>query len=321
MGRNVETRTLVPPAYLSLAESGELARRAERALSKLGDCVLCPRNCHINRLADRFAVCRVGRHARISSHFPHFGEEDCLRGTRGSGTIFFSGCNLRCVFCQNFEVSWESDGAITPPQQLAAMMIELQDRGCHNINLVTPEHLVPQILEALLLATLEGLRLPLVYNTSAYDSLESLELMDGVVDIYMPDFKFWNPEMARRYLRAPDYPETARRAIKEMHRQVGPLLVDANGLAVRGLVLRHLVMPGATAGTREILEWIARELGPDTYVNLMPQYHPAGKVSDKDHTEINRCTTLEEFREALEAASRAGLRRLDGRSVLRAIRN
>jgi putative pyruvate formate lyase activating enzyme len=319
MGRAVRTRASFQAAYLELWASGELAHRVERGLSKLADCALCPRDCHVNRLADKFAVCRSGRYARVSSHFAHSGEEDCLRGTRGSGTIFFSGCNLRCVFCQNFDVSWGVEGEITPPRRLAAMMLDLEARGCHNINLVTPEHVVPQILEALLIAVEGGLRLPLVYNTGAYDSLDSLELMDGLVDIYMPDFKFWDPEMARRYLRAPDYPEAARRAIKEMHRQVGALVLDESGLALRGLLLRHLVMPGGIAGTHEILRWIVRELGPHTYVNLMPQYYPAGKVSEKEHAEINRCITLAEFQDALGAASEAGLGRLDNRSVLRAV--
>ncbi len=319
MTATVQVRDTFRPAYLSLWQSGELAGRVELALSKLGDCVLCPRDCHADRLADKFAVCRSGRYVRVSSYFPHFGEEDCLRGTRGSGTIFFSGCNLRCVFCQNFEVSWQVEGEITSPAKLGAMMLELQARGCHNINLVTPEHVVPQILEALLTAVEGGLRLPLVYNTSAYDSLDSLKLMNGVVDIYMPDFKFWNPEMARHYIRAPNYPEAARRAIKEMHRQVGPLVLDETGLALRGLLLRHLVMPGNIAGTRQIVHWIARQIGPDTYVNVMLQYCPAGKVSNKEHAEINRSITLEEFREVLEVASEAGLRRLDNRSVLRAI--
>ena len=319
MSTTVQARASFRPAYLSLWESGELADRVERALSRLGDCALCPRGCHVDRLADKSAVCRSGRYLRVSSHFPHFGEEDCLRGTRGSGTIFFSGCNLRCVFCQNFEVSWQVEGEITPPAKLAAMMLELQAYGCHNINLVTPEHVVPQILEALPTAVEDGLQLPVVYNTSGYDSFDSLTLMDGVVDIYMPDFKFWDPEMARRYLQAATYPEAARRAIKEMHRQVGPLVLDEGGVALRGLLLRHLVMPGEIAGTREIMHWIAHELGPDTYVNVMPQYYPAGKVSAKEHLEINRCLTREEFQQALEAASDAGLRRLDNRSLLRAI--
>lgn len=194
-------------------------------------------------------------------------------------------------------------------------MLELQARGCHNINFVTPEHVVPQILEALPLAIERGLRLPLVYNTSAYDSLDSIELMDGVVDIYMPDFKFWDAEMARRYLKAPDYPEAARRAIRAMHRQVGDLIVDENGLALRGLILRHLVMPGDIAGTREIMQWVARELGPDTYVNVMPQYWPAGRVGGTDYVEINRLITVHEFEQALAQARAAGLRRLDLRSA------
>jgi putative pyruvate formate lyase activating enzyme len=319
MTRRIQTRDSFRPAYLSLWNSGELARRIERAVSKLADCTLCPRDCHVDRFADKFAVCRSGRHVRVASYFPHFGEEDCLRGTRGSGTIFFSGCNLRCVFCQNFEVSWKLEGDIAPPEKLAAMMLELQARGCHNINLVTPEHVVPQILEGLMIAVEGGLGLPLVYNTSAYDSLDSLELMDGVVDMYMPDFKFWDPEMSRRYIRAPNYPDAARRTIKEMHRQVGPLMFDEHGLALRGLIVRHLVMPGEIAGTHEILNWIAQELGPDTYVNVMAQYYPAGKVSAREHAEINRSITLGELQQALDLASEAGLRHLDARFVQRAI--
>jgi putative pyruvate formate lyase activating enzyme len=319
MTTRIQNRVSFRPAYSSLWRSGELARRVECAVSKLADCTLCPRDCHVDRLADKFAVCRSGRYVRVSSYFPHFGEEDCLRGTRGSGTIFFSGCNLRCVFCQNFEVSWKLEGDITSAEKLAAMMLELQARGCHNINLVTPEHVVPQILEGLLIAVEGGLRLPLVYNTSAYDSLDSLALMEGVVDIYMPDFKFWDPEMARRYIRAPNYPDAARRTIREMHRQVGSLVTDEDGLALRGLIVRHLVMPGEIAGTREILNWIAQELGPDVYVNVMPQYYPAGKVSEKEHAEINRSITLQEFQQALNFANEAGLHHLDGRSVLHAI--
>lgn len=315
----IRSRSSFEPAYVAMWQSGELASRVERAVAKLADCCLCPRDCHVDRLADKFSVCRVGRYAIVSSYFPHFGEEDCLRGRRGSGTIFFAGCNLRCVFCQNFETSWKVEGEPASPRKLALMMLDLQERGCHNINFVTPEHVVPQILEALLIAVEAGLRLPLVYNTSAYDSLDSLELMNGLIDIYMPDFKFWDAEMARRYVRAPDYPMAARRAIREMNRQVGPLVMDENGLALRGLILRHLVMPGAVAGTREILEWVARELGPDTYVNVMSQYFPAGKVCEDEHAEINRNITLQEFRDALNAARDAGLRRLDERAVVRAM--
>ena len=312
-------RSLFQPAYLRLHRSGELARRVEEALAALADCMLCPRDCHVNRLADRFAVCKTGRYAVVSSHFAHFGEEDCLRGWNGSGAIFFSWCNLRCVFCQNYDISWEGEGHRTRPEELATMMLRLQAQGCHNINFVTPEHVVAQILEALPLAIEAGLRLPLVYNTSAYDSLHSIELMDGVVDVYMPDFKFWDPEMARHYSKAPNYPEAARRVIKAMHRQVGDLLLDENGLALRGLLLRHLVMPGGIASTREIMEWVARELSPDTYVNVMAQYYPAGKVSSREYVEINRPVATDEFREALQAARAAGLWRLDGRQATRVI--
>ena len=301
------------PVYLRTYPRGELARRVARALKLLQSCTACPRNCRVNRLEDKFAVCKTGRHAVVSSHFPHHGEEDCLRGGRGSGTIFFTGCNLRCVFCQNFDISWQVRGTPAPPRELAAMMLELQAQGCHNINLVTPEHVVPQIVQALPFAIAEGLRLPLVYNTSAYDSMESLALLDGLVDIYMPDFKYWDAEMARKYSRAPDYPEVARRAIKEMYRQVGNLVIDDNGLARRGLLVRHLVMPEEVAGTRAVMQWIADELSPETYVNIMAQYHPAGKVSRSDHAEINRRVTPAEYERALDAAWRAGLKRLDSR--------
>jgi putative pyruvate formate lyase activating enzyme len=262
-------------------------------------------------------VCKTGRYAFVSSHFAHFGEEDCLRGTRGSGTIFFSWCNLRCVFCQNYDISWLGGGSPTLPGELAKMMLQLQRLGCHNINFVTPEHVVPQILEALLPAVEQGLRLPLVYNTGAYDSLASIELMNGIVDVYMPDFKLWNVETARRYLKAPNYPEAARRAILEMHRQVGPLVFDEHGLALRGVLIRHLVMPGLGEETRQILRWIADELGPDTYVNLMDQYSPAGKVGSTDYVEINRRITSKEYQTALETAEAFGLWRLDNRAPVR----
>ncbi len=302
-------------AYLKLWKSGKLSRRIELGLEKLADCTLCPRNCHANRLEDQTKVCKTGRYAVVSSYFAHFGEERCLRGSGGSGTIFFSSCNLRCVFCQNYEISWQGEGRATKPDELAEIMLDLQDKGCHNINFVTPEHVVPQILEALLPAVERGLRLPLVYNTSAYDSADSLALMDGIVDIYMPDFKFWDPGQARRYAKAPEYPDAARRAIKEMHRQVGPLVTDERGVALRGVLLRHLVMPGGVAGTPEIMQWIARELDADTYVNLMAQYHPACRVSESEYPEIDRCITGSEFQQALDAFYAAGLARLDSDSI------
>jgi len=307
------------PAYRYVSRN-ELKLRVERALASLADCRACPRDCRVNRFDDKWAACKTGRYAAVSSYFPHFGEEDCLRGWNGSGTIFFSHCNLRCVFCQNYDISQAIKPGAAPvakPHDIAGMTLQLQAQGCHNINFVTPEHVVPQLMEALALAIERGLDLPIVYNTSAYDSLESLALMDGVVDIYMPDFKFWDPAMARQYSKAPNYPEAARRAIKAMHRQVGPLVFDENGLALRGVLLRHLVMPGGIAGTREIMEWIARELGPDTYVNVMAQYYPAGKVSAKEYVEINRHLSAEEYEEAVAAARAAGLQRLDGRSHAR----
>jgi putative pyruvate formate lyase activating enzyme len=277
----------------------------------LQQCRVCPRNCNVNRLADDTAACKTGRFAQVSSYFPHTGEEDCLRGWRGSGTIFFSMCNLRCVFCQNFDISQQHKGTEVGPAQLASMMLELQDTGCHNINFVTPEHVVPQLLEALPLAVEAGLRLPLVYNTSAYDSLESLRWLNGVVDIYMPDFKFIDSGLSLRYLKAKDYGDAARQAITEMVRQVGSLKLDENGLAKRGVLVRHLMMPGLLSETRPILEFIAA-LGPGMYVNLMDQYYPAGKVSAQKYPEINRGVSRPEFTEACELAIQLGLR-LDAR--------
>jgi putative pyruvate formate lyase activating enzyme len=272
------------PSYLALHRSGALTERAERALALLdGRCLVCPRLCKVDRLADRAGLCRVGRRAVVASYFPHFGEENCLRGRRGSGTVFFSGCNLRCVFCQNHDISWQLQGERVTPRRLAAMMLELQDAGCHNINWVTPEHVVPQILEALPLAVARGLRLPTVYNTSSYDSLDSLELMDGIVDVYMPDFKLWSSDLSRRYLAKRDYAAVARRTVAEMHRQVGDLVFDEHGMARRGLLVRHLVMPGLVQETEAILRWIAEQIGPDTYVNVMAQYYPAGRTGESPY--------------------------------------
>jgi putative pyruvate formate lyase activating enzyme len=301
------------PAYLQLGIE-EIRRRAGDGLEELRSCAVCPRHCGIDRLAGRWSFCKIGRRAVVSSAFPHFGEEDCLRGWRGSGTIFFSMCNLKCAFCQNADISQQKVGREVSAEDLAHLMITLQDQGCHNINFVTPEHVVPQILEALPLAVECGLRLPIVYNTSAYDSLRSLHLLDGIVDIYMPDFKFWDREHSRLYLKAPDYPDVARHTIREMHRQVGPLRLDASGLARRGVLIRHLVMPGALEDTREIMRWIATELGPDSYVNVMAQYRPAGQVGRNPKYEtVNRVIRPEEYADAIRAATAAGLTRLDHR--------
>jgi putative pyruvate formate lyase activating enzyme len=294
----------------------ELERRAAEAFELLGErCVVCPRGCKVDRRADVAGLCAIGRHAVVASYFPHFGEEDCLRGSRGSGTIFFSGCNLRCVFCQNHDISWEVRGEVVTPERLAGMMLELQAIGCHNINWVTPEHVVPQILEAVPLAIDRGLRLPIVYNTSAYDSHDSLRLMEGIVDVYMPDFKLWSGETAKRYLKRADYPDVARESIKEMYRQVGDLVLDGRGMARRGLILRHLIMPGLIEETEAILRFVAEELGQGCYVNLMAQYYVSGKVGQEgQYEEIARGIHREEYEQALALANELGLR-LDPRSV------
>ena len=307
-------RSAFTPAYLVTLRRGLLRQKVEASREMLRTCRVCPRNCDVNRLQDQMGMCATGRNALVSSWFPHHGEEDCLRGWSGSGTIFFARCNLKCVFCQNFDISRLAFGSRPAgPEQLAGAMLELQALGCHNINFVTPEHVVPQVVEALALAVEKGLRIPVVYNTSAYDSMASLRILDGLVDIYMPDFKYWDPEKAQRYLKARDYPEVARESIREMHRQVGDLVFDENGLAVRGLLVRHLVMPGGEEDTRAILDWIAREISRDTYVNIMDQYHPAGMVTRSKYPEIARRITAEEYRKALKTAQDAGLWRLDRR--------
>jgi putative pyruvate formate lyase activating enzyme len=311
------------PAYTRLS-AHELAQRVERALTELADCRACPRDCGVDRLAGKWAACKTGRYAVVGSWFAHFGEEDCLRGWNGSGTIFFSHCNLRCVFCQNHDISQAvrpQAAPGSPPQAIARMMLELERRGCHNINFVTPEHVVPQVVEALAVAIADGLRLPVVYNTSAYDAVRSLELMDGLVDIYMPDFKYWTSERSRTYMKAADYAEAARAAIREMHRQVGELTVDEEGLAKSGLIVRHLVMPGCLDETRAILAWTAAELGPRTYVNLMDQYYPAGNVGNGRFAEIDRRLTAAEFDDARVIARELGLRNLDVRRPHRRLRD
>jgi putative pyruvate formate lyase activating enzyme len=303
------------PSYLALKD-GELRRRADAAVAALGCCRLCPRDCGVDRLAGKWAACKTGRLAVVSSAFPHFGEEDCLRGWAGSGTIFFGHCNLRCVFCQNHEISQDLRPGPAepglPPHRLAGLMLALQERGCHNINWVTPEHVVPQVLEALTLAVEGGLRLPLIYNTSAYDSLDSLRWLDGIVDIYMPDLKLLSAPVARRLLKAEDYPAAAMAAIREMHRQVGDLVVDHRGLATRGVLLRHLVMPGMLDETRRVLEWVAAELGPETFLNLMDQYRPEGKVRTADgrieYADMARPLDRAEFAAAEAMARELGFR-------------
>lgn len=304
-------------AYIEAARSGELKRRIERGREALRRCRLCPRNCEVDRLAGEKGFCRIGARAMVSSYAPHFGEEDPLVGRRGSGTIFFTSCNLRCVFCQNFDISHLMEGYEVEAHQLASMMLKLQRMGCHNINFVTPSHVVPQILEALEIAVEGGLRVPLVYNTGGYDALETLQLLDGLVDIYMPDLKTLSEEAARIYLTAEDYPGVVRAAISEMHRQVGDLVMDDDGIAVRGLLVRHLVMPGDLATTEQAMRFLVEEISPDTYVNVMAQYRPCGKA--REYRAIDRGITNEEYRRAVEAAQKAGIHRFDMRTGRRVI--
>jgi putative pyruvate formate lyase activating enzyme len=293
------------PAYLKAFETGVLEERAAQAAERLEACHLCPRHCGVNRRAGDKGVCQSGEKAVVSSFNPHFGEEAELVGTHGSGTLFFTHCNLLCNFCQNNDISHGGEGQEVSSDQLAWIMLELQRMGCHNINLVTPSHMVAPILAALVIAAEKGLRLPLVYNTGGYDRVETLRLLDGVVDIYMPDFKFWDPAVADMICHAPDYPAVARRALSEMHRQVGDLMTDEKGRAFRGLLVRHLVMPRNMAGTEDVMEFIARDISPSTFVNIMSQYRPCGPARNIDG--LNRPVTREEYREALAAAAKAGL--------------
>jgi len=313
--RDITAASQQAPSYLALYHSGELDRRVAEGLALLRSCSVCPRACHVDRLADATKLCHTGRWARVSACFPHFGEEDCLRGWGGSGTIFFNWCNLRCVFCQNWETSQRGLGEEVDARTLAALMLGLQEHGCHNINLVTPEHVVPQVLEALPHAIGAGLRLPIVYNTSGYDSLHSLRLLDGIDVLFMPDFRGGLAATTDRWLGAKDYPAVARAAITEMHRQVGDLRLDADGLAVRGLLVRHLLMPDSLDETSAIVRWLAETLGTDTYLNVMDQYRPEGRVL----RERGRWPTLErgirrdEVANAVAAARTVGLHRLDER--------
>ena len=299
------------PAYIRAYKENILQERIEKVIAILTNCTMCPRTCRVNRQAGELGVCRTGRQAMISSYGPHFGEEDPLVGRGGSGTIFFTHCNLLCVFCQNYNISHLGEGYEIEPGGLAAIMIRLQERGVHNINFVTPSHVVAQILEALPLAIKEGLHVPLVYNSGGYDSVETLELLDGIVGIYMPDLKFADSDVARRYCNAPDYPERAQAAVKEMHRQVGDLVVNERGIAERGVLVRHLVMPEGKAGTYELMKFLAEEISENTYVNIMNQYRPCGGATQ--FSELTRAVTPAEYRQALNDAQAAGISRLDQR--------
>jgi putative pyruvate formate lyase activating enzyme len=305
---------LFRPAYLDLLESGELSRRVALAYRHLEDCDLCARYCHVNRReTTKGAICRTGEFARVHSFGPHHGEEDPLRGRYGSGTIFFSWCSLRCVFCQNWEISQKGIGYEVTPEALSEMMLSLQQQGCHNINFVTPSHVAAQIIAAVQIAAQKGLRLPLVYNTGGYDSIEALRLLDGIIDIYMPDMKYGDARLAHRYSHVRNYVVVNQAAVKEMHCQVGDLVMDDQGIARRGLLVRHLVLPESIAGTEKVLAFLAGEISTNTYLNLMNQYYPCYRAAE--NPPLGRPLLPKEYREALDLAERYGLRRLDGRHL------
>jgi putative pyruvate formate lyase activating enzyme len=299
------------PAYLNLLETGQLNDRVREAYAHLSICDVCAWECPVDRQMGKLGVCRTGVLARVSCYGPHHGEEPPLSGTRGSGTIFFTRCNLRCQYCQNYDISQTDHGDEVQPRTIAGMMLDLQKRGCHNINFVSPSHVVPQILAAVLVAAQSGLNIPLVYNTGGYDSLSMLKLLDGVIDIYMPDMKYSDANIAHRYSRIHNYPQINRLAAKEMHRQVGDLKFDQDGIARRGLLIRHLVLPNNLAGSDEIITFLSEEISQQTYLNIMDQYHPAYHADR--YPELNRRLSSQEYQSVVNAALSAGMANLDRR--------
>jgi putative pyruvate formate lyase activating enzyme len=279
--------------------------RIGKARALLENCILCPRRCKVNRLAGKKGFCKLGADLVVSTISVHHGEEPPISGTRGSGTIFFTSCNLLCIFCQNAPISHLGEGKVTSPQALADGMLSLQDRGVHNINLVTPTHLMPQIMEALHIAFGKGLKIPIVYNTGGYDSLELLALLDGIIDIYMPDMKYSDNSAAKMLSNVSDYVERNREAVLEMHRQVGDFIIDDDGIGAKGLLIRHLVLPNGLAGTRETMQFIARNISRNTYISLMSQYFPDYRACD--YPQVNRRITAKEYAEARAAMEEAGL--------------
>ena len=297
------------PSYIRAYEKGWLKQKAAKARNLLQSCTLCPRKCGVDRLAGETGFCNTAKFSWVSSYSPHFGEEEPLVGTHGSGTIFFTHCNLLCLFCQNFDISHRGAGQKVTDDDLAGIMLDLQNQGCHNINFVTPSHVVPQILAAVEVAVQHGLNVPLVFNTGGYDRVATLKLLEGVFDIYMPDFKFWDSQVAENSCQAGDYPEMARRALAEMHRQVGDLQIDDAGIARRGLLIRHLVLPGGLAGTRQVMRFIAREISPSSYVNVMSQYRPCGRAGEVKGLESH--LSPGDYKNAVRAAKEEGITRLD----------
>ncbi len=297
------------PAYVHLLETGELALRTSSAQDILKYCTLCPWECGVDRTGGKIGECQTGSTARVYSYLPHHGEEHPLRGRHGSGTIFFSGCNMHCQFCQNADISQENYGMQVSANKISAMMLDLQACGCHNINLVSPTHVIPQIMDALLIAAQKGLRLPLVYNTGGYDAINTLKLLDGIIDIYMPDMKYADAETAKKYSLIPDYPYHNQKAVKEMHRQVGDLELDNYGIAVRGLLVRHLVLPDNISGTKEVMNFLSHSISINTYVNIMDQYHPEHHA--RQFPELFRRTSADEFQAAIDLAIICGIKRID----------
>ncbi|MGA1842632.1 MAG: radical SAM protein [bacterium] len=302
------------PNYLKLYKNGELERRGTLAYKILESCSLCPRNCRVNRLKEEKGFCKTGSKPIISSYGPHFGEESPLVGENGSGSIFVTNCNLGCVFCQNYDISHLGQGLEISSEDISVIMLSLQHRGCHNINFVSPTHIMPQILAALPLAIEKGLKIPLVYNTGAYDSIQSISLLDGIFDIYMPDFKFSDTGSSKSYAKAPDYFEKASAAILEMYRQVGDLKLDSKNIAYQGLLIRHLVMPNNLAGTEKVMDFISSKISKNTYINIMDQYRPCGEANR--YPELNRRITDKEYKDAVDIACKHGLTRLDDRRRL-----
>jgi putative pyruvate formate lyase activating enzyme len=291
---------------VSMISATELQDRIEAAYKLLESCRVCPRECGVNRLKnDKLGFCRSGLNPVVSSASPHHGEEPPLSGTKGSGTVFFANCNLRCVYCQNYPISQLGNGTERTPAELACQMLWLQEQGCHNLNLVTPTHFMPQILKALGIARERSFGLPIVYNTSGYESLETLRLLDGIVDIYMPDMRYAEDGISRRYSTAPDYPDVNRAAVREMYRQVGNLVVDKNGIAKRGLIIRHLVLPNGLSGTEKVMKFLTEEISKDVFISLMSQYFPAYKATTMK--ELSRRVTAEEYEEAYRAMQKYGL--------------
>lgn len=298
-------------SYQNLLESGELSQRVTEAYTRLTSCNICAHRCEVNRREGEKGICKTGEKAKVSSYGPHMGEEDPLRGYRGSGTIFFTRCNLRCQYCQNHDISQTDYGNEIDPEELAVLMLELQERGCHNINFVSPSHVVPQIMAGVLIAAQAGLRIPLVYNTGGYDSMATLDLLDGIIDIYMPDMKYADPQIAERYSKIPNYPQVNQAAVKKMHSQVGDLKLDKEGIAIRGMLIRHLILPNNLAGTDKIIKFIVEEISPDTYLNLMDQYRPAYRAHL--YPDLDRRITNDEYHRAVFLAEENGINRLDKR--------